>query len=454
MSLNCVEIEKVVESLPQSGLIRKFFQIDKYTLIIQVFDGQNDLYIFVSIRDKYNRICLVPKQELINNKTMRFSQILNANFTGGRIKKIFQYNFSRVVIIEIMYNNIIKKIAFRLWGSGGNILLLEPDNTIIDCLRRFPKRGEWPTDVFEFPLDEKKASDDKFEIRKEFKTENINKAVYEYFNKIFIKKEYNKKHREMEILLQKEILSLNKILGEISYNISTDKEEKYKKYGELLKSNLYRIKKGDRDIELDDYDANQKIVIQLLSDLTPIENAENYFSKYKKIKNRRIKWEKERKKTIDKLEKLEYFLSLYKNINNINDLLSLEKGIKKELNIIRDTKQKEDKKLPGRHYILKGGYNAYVSRNAKEADAILKSVAKGNDYWFHVRDYHGSHVIVKQVKGSEIGELTKKEAATLAVYYSKARKAENADVYFTKVKYLHRSKGGASDLFFLHRKKI
>ena len=91
-------------------------------------------------------------------------------------------------------------------------------------------------------------------------------------------------------------------------------------------------------------------------------------------------------------------------------------------------------------YNLSDGYLCYVSRSSKDADEMLNKVAKGNDYWFHIRDYAGSHVVVKDIKNKTITERAKNEAALLALYFSKAKKADEGDIYFTRVKYLHKAR--------------
>jgi len=94
-----------------------------------------------------------------------------------------------------------------------------------------------------------------------------------------------------------------------------------------------------------------------------------------------------------------------------------------------------------------------VSKSAKDADNLLKLVAKGNDYWFHSRDYAGSHVVVKTEKGKELSEKTKIEAAHLAVFFSKAKNALDGDVYFTQIKYLHKPNTNVKGLVFPTREK-
>lgn len=60
---------------------------------------------------------------------------------------------------------------------------------------------------------------------------------------------------------------------------------KYQKLGELLTANLHAVKRGDESITVVDYyDPEQsEITITLQSDKTPSENAQRYFTRYRKL---------------------------------------------------------------------------------------------------------------------------------------------------------------------------
>lgn len=450
MSLNCIEIEKIIDILPKNGLLKKIYQIDKFTLIINIYDGKKEYFILGSIKDRFNRICLVPDSENIKKNILRFSQILNSILNNYKLINIYQYNYSRILVIELQSQISVKKLVFRLWGNGGNILLLDNDNNIIECLRRMPKRGEWPSEIFKFP--EKKDDIKNFIIREEFTEGIINDNIYYYYDNFINNEEIDKKRKYLESIIKKDSKILEEKLKGINKNLSSEKENLYKKYGELLKNNLYKIKKGTVEVELDDYEEDKKIKIPLNTKLTPSENIENYFKLYKKCKNARLMAESDKKTVSDKLNELVKYDDLLKKINDDQILSDMEKKIKIFLNISIDKKLKE-KKIPGRHFLLIDDYFAYVSRNAKEGHELLNSIAKGNDYWFHIRDYPGSHIIVKKNGDKDIGNKTKIEASNLAVYFSKCRNSTDADVYFTQIKYLHKSKGGPLGLVFPTKEK-
>ena len=448
MSLNCVEIEAVIETLPQSGIIKKVFSHDKDSVVINIFDGEKDYFIHCSVQDGSTRLFLMPENQVNKSLSIRFSQILNANVIGGRLDRIYQANYSRVVIFNIKYNEKNLKIIARLWGTGSNIILLNNDNIIIDCLRRMPKRDEWPKEEFSlYEIISKDSVYNNFTIREEFRSGDINNAVFDYYNDKAIDNNFNKKRNELELVINKEINACNITLKKISYNIDEGREEDYRESGELLKANIYKIKRGMDSIELDKYDSNQKVVIKLLADKTPSENIEKYFEKYKKVKKGRESWQNEKVKIESKLKKFIRYSKILSEIDEYKRLLDFEKEISSEIRNKNKENDNGNSKI-SRCFILDGGYEAYVSKSAEDADQLLKNVAKGNDYWFHVRDYAGSHVIVKKSKSAEITDRAKIEAAMIAVYYSKGKNDLDADVYFTQVKYLHKSKGGPAGLVF------
>ena len=449
MSLNYLEIEEAIKDFPKQGILKKVFQNDKNTILLNIYDGKTDFLILASIKDNFNRICIVPENISIEKNNLRFSQFLNSTISGMRIINFYQFNKSRIVVLDFIFNNEMKKLVFRLWNTAGNILLLDNKNNIIECMRRFPKRNEWPDEQFIFP--ENKSIDLKFEIRNEFKAQNINESIFNFYNEILNIQEFTNKKNLLLRLLNKELSELNKKIKSNNGNLIEEKENIYLHYGELIKANIYKINKGEKSVDIKNYN-NKNITIELLPTLSAVDNAKRYFEKYKKIKNGKIKWEVEKIKFKNKLENINHLISVLNEINNLNRLNIFEEEIIKNLTKKIHNKT-DDMYTKVRSFVLDGGYTAYISKSAKDSFDMLNKYANGNDYWFHIRDYPGSHVIVKKIKKEELSERVKIEASNLAVYFSKKRNSLDADVYFTLVKYLHKSKGGPQGLVFPTQEK-
>jgi predicted ribosome quality control (RQC) complex YloA/Tae2 family protein len=73
---------------------------------------------------------------------------------------------------------------------------------------------------------------------------------------------------------------------------------------------------------------------------------------------------------------------------------------------------------------------------------MLKLASK-NDLWLHVKDWPGSHIIVRK-KGKEFPKEVVSKAAQLAVKFSKARGNSLVPVIVTERKYVVKPKNAAA----------
>ena len=93
--------------------------------------------------------------------------------------------------------------------------------------------------------------------------------------------------------------------------------------------------------------------------------------------------------------------------------------------------------LPYKLYDFEG-YEIWVGKNARSNDELIRLSSK-NDLWLHVRDYSGSHVIIKQ-KGRDFPQSIIEKAANLAAFHSKAKHQKLVQVIYTLRKYVSKPK--------------
>jgi len=73
-----------------------------------------------------------------------------------------------------------------------------------------------------------------------------------------------------------------------------EKGMEYKKYGDLITANIYRLSRGDRSAVFDDYESMREdgtfpqVRVELDSRLTPAANAQRYYKKYNKAKTAKV----------------------------------------------------------------------------------------------------------------------------------------------------------------------
>ena len=87
------------------------------------------------------------------------------------------------------------------------------------------------------------------------------------------------------------------------------------------------------------------------------------------------------------------------------------------------------------------GYTVLVGRNNKENDYLTCKFANKNDIWFHTKDIHGSHVILKTNPNETIPDNILFEVAKLAAQHSKAKNSSHVPVDFCKVSFVKKPSG-------------
>lgn len=220
-------------------------------------------------------------------------------------------------------------------------------------------------------------------------------------------------------------------------------KEKYKLFGDLINTNLYRLEKGSPYYDLENYyDDNNIVRIPADVTLTPSQNAQKYYKEYRKkqvAESKLFDFIKEAEAEAQYLESVLDSLSRAETdaeITAIKNELSQSGYIKKP----SDSKKKNQKALKPMHFRTRDGFDVYVGRNNIMNDTLTLKTAKNYDTWFHVQDSAGSHVIC-ETSGKEITDDAVHDCAVIAAYYSKARESSNVPVDYTLIKNVKKPNG-------------
>lgn len=93
-----------------------------------------------------------------------------------------------------------------------------------------------------------------------------------------------------------------------------------------------------------------------------------------------------------------------------------------------------------------------VGRNSKENDRVTTQYAQPEDYWFHVADYAGAHVVLRNPTRGNLEETNAfLQAAQLAAYFSQARNAPKVLVHWTQKKFVKKPKRAKPGLVTLSK---
>ncbi len=217
-----------------------------------------------------------------------------------------------------------------------------------------------------------------------------------------------------------------------------DEGEKYRAWGDLITANMWQIKRGMESVTVPDYSAEDcpNVTLPLDKRLSPSANAQKYYKKYTKLKTARVHL----------TEQIDAAKAELLYVYTVLDALTRSDG-ERELNEIRaelyrsgyasKMKNYSEKKQTAPtvdRYRTSDGHTVLCGKNNVSNDYLTTKLAARSDWWFHVKDQPGSHVVLECFEGeSDPSEVAFTEAAEIAAYNSKARGGVMIPVDYTKV---------------------
>jgi predicted ribosome quality control (RQC) complex YloA/Tae2 family protein len=272
--------------------------------------------------------------------------------------------------------------------------------------------------------------------------------------------------KKERLFLQRKCLNLQEDLGE------AQKAETYRHKGELLKGILHSVKPGDKIAWAKDHRTGEVVEIPLDPRQSPAANMESYFVRYQK-------GSRGAKMVQQQLEELESALTSLDQIEGrLTDLLEAEAP---DLSAVETlTAQPAVHRLINRHsggrgldrrpakpaikrgpaarllpkrYRTEEGLEIWVGRSDEGNDYLTTRLARGNDLFFHLEGYPGSHVILRTGGCLNPPPSSVLDACELAAHFSKLKASGSADVHVAPVKDVKKPKGAKPGLVFVRKGK-
>lgn len=232
----------------------------------------------------------------------------------------------------------------------------------------------------------------------------------------------------------------------------------YRELGELVIENIYKIEPWTEEAELDCARTGRKIVAKLDPKKKPSDNAQRFFELAKKADRGVVAVGKRIEELLNKKAWLEEQLWLAHNATEMDDLIlekiDRQKSRQKPRNKGVD-KNRERNRIKNTQPDLETETARYfVGRSAKQNDFLTFKVAKKQDFWFHVKDEPGAHVILKMKEGKP-SEADLHLGALLAAKNSFSKASSKVLVEYTQVAHVRRQPNGSpGQVFYTHPKAI
>jgi len=190
------------------------------------------------------------------------------------------------------------------------------------------------------------------------------------------------------------------------------------------------------------------ITIALDPALTPIENLEHIFARYRKLTRTRAETEARLLELWPMVEALESVLSQIAEAAQTEQLEALDAearrlGVRaKQQERPAEGRRGAPPRLPYRRFFALDGSEIWLGRGAADNDTMTFRHARGQDLFIHARDVAGSHVILRSHgRGTSPSPDALLDAATLAAWHSKLRQDGIVSVLYTERKHVRKGKG-------------
>ncbi len=450
MSLNWKEIDLILQELQLEGShVRKIYQPDYGSLVFDLFRPGDAFQLLISLKPGSCRLHRFSAKTEKKVGNPRFAQFLKSRIQGGRISSAEQIDSERIIRVEISRGGETTILYIRLWSNAANIIAVDEFDTILDAFYRRPGRGETSgeryspqQDIGDGTAKKRAAKKRDFSVRDYPESTDFNTAIEREYGKKERDRECEQLLEELQRVFRQKQRKITDTIASLRSRLETyEDRERYKHYGDLIMSNLHQIQKGQKWLKTENfYNENEEVHIELDPLLSPSENAERYYGRFKKAKSGLGKLRDEIKSLQNESEQLkEAYEDLCRNgePDHIRSFIRRNKPKKKQ--------HKKDDGIPGLQF-SSHGFTLLVGRNARENDALLRRHTRGNDYWLHSRDYPGAYVFIRNKAGKSVPLDVLLDAGNLALHYSKAKTEGGGELYYTQVKYLRRVKDGKTGL--------
>lgn len=302
---------------------------------------------------------------------------------------------------------------------------------------------------------------------------DVNALVGDYFTTHWRKTRIHRQKQQLQQLLERQLKKLQQREKEL-VPAEADEIEKLQATGDRL---LAAVSAGEvlahptahqGAVPLTYYETGEPWVIEIDPSLGWVENAQTYYRRAKKAKARRDFYGQVATTLQSDQDYLATLKQLVNQAETMADLSALEADIllagqpkvdasgqeteqangktnKAKARVL--SKKNQHKAKPGKpkvaavtgvsSFVSSDGLEILLGKSGQGNDAIVGKLSRSDDWWLHVHQMPGSHVLVRAGK-EDVPDQTLLEAAMLAVHYSSARSSLNVPVVYTQSKFVRK----------------
>ena len=358
--------------------------------------------LLISLNPQNPFVCLTEIENPCSTKIGNLNDVLRKELRNGYIVKCEALNNDRIFSITYGYLNDYydreeRKLIIELIPHRPNLIILDRVGKIMFVNHPVDLSNERPLlNGLEYRLPENENK----QLENDFDLDSFKKFAADYYFEAK-RKRLEEQFKPVLQHIKSRIKTLKQKIKVLEKEIETAKSHfVYQDIGNTILTYAYdedslKIYVQENQI---DYDFSQ----------TPGVNANKYFSKFKKAKRTIEIDEKELVKTNEEIEYLETCLAQSKYMSE-EDIIELAEMLFPKK--FQSSGKKKIEAKPGE--VIVNGTKIMFGKNAKQNDQLTFKKANKEHWFFHIKDLHGSHVIVCSDKPEKEVILTACEIALL-----------------------------------------
>jgi predicted ribosome quality control (RQC) complex YloA/Tae2 family protein len=470
--LSLTEVQRaaaILDRTLQGAFLQRAVQIDGCRLVLSFHSATLDIPVLLSCRPGFARAgspSELPKAPAVQPS---FGQFLRAHLGRASFMGAAAAADDRLLRIRLESHDGAFELILSILGPRSNIYLVDGQGTLLHCMRPLSATRKelsigqpWIATAGQIGS---QGADRWREI-----------TGFDYLQEIertYARLERQKEAADIERRIQSVLAREEALLDKKAVNLAEDLGEahravEYGHKGELLKGVLHLISQGDTSVTAADFETGDQVTIPLDPALSPAENLQVYFGRYQKELRGVSAIETQLDATraaLAEIETLRARLSLAMSRNEqdpglLHELLDHPR-IRRLLRQYYPSRKAappaavpaKRKELPARllprRFRTGDGLEIWVGRSDEGNDYLTTRLARGNDLFFHLDGYPGSHVVLRTEGRSDPPPASLLDACELAIHFSRLKAASRADVHVAPIKNVRKPRGAKPGLVFV-----
>ena len=411
--------------------VEKVRLIDRHDLVMQ-FREEKNRRLLVSVLPRFYRAFITRDKFTAPKSPDPFAQLLKKYLSGRRLTEaIVRVNDRQ---LELRFEPGGHALFCRMYRGGG-LWLTDSASVVLGCAGYASKPPVKTGGVYDAD------SADEREVPAVF-DKSPSAELEKRYKDLLAGESFEAQKRALLAAVKKETAKCRRLIA----SLTKDRERltayrRCKKWGDLCKTWFDRLKRGAKSAELPDPETGKNVTVPLKPELSPAQNVNLLYKNYRKYvtgieKIDRVLQEAEKKR--ESLELQKRGLDAAKSVEELEPFTG-DGAVTQHARTGAGKRKGAQKASPFRLFTSKDGFEIRVGKNNLSNDELVRT-SNGNDLWFHLRDFPGSHVVVRAGGRRDLPQSTITEAANLALKYSSKARDKKGLVIYTHVKNIKKPK--------------